>query len=194
MIKSGDKIFKIEAVLSGSLNFIFNEFNAENSFSDTVIQAMKEGYTEPDPRIDLGGTDVMRKILILARESGAKMEFEEIENEKFLSEDCFEAKSVDDFLTVLKKYNTHFEDLRLKSEEKNEKLRFAAVFENGEAKVMLKSVDKSAPYYDLEGKDNIVVIYSNRYKDQPLVVKGAGAGAEVTASGVFADIMLLANQ
>jgi len=194
MIKSGDKIFKIEAVLSGSLNFIFNNFTENSSFYDTVRQAMREGYTEPDPRIDLGGVDVMRKILILAREVGAKMELEAVENKKFVPAACFESDSVDDFLASLKKQEAYFEKIRKTAEKRGEKLRFIATYENGKARVELQSVNPQKPYYQLDGKDNIVVIYSNRYKKQPLVVKGAGAGAEVTASGIFADIISIANQ
>jgi aspartokinase/homoserine dehydrogenase 1 len=194
MIKSGDKIHKIEAVLSGSLNFIFNNFNDENSFAKTVEMAMEEGYTEPDPRIDLSGTDVMRKILILARESGSKLEFDEISNEGFIPQELFKKENTDEFLKALKENSSHFEAIRKKAESEGKKLRFTAVYENGKAKVGLQSVGKESPYYQLDGKDNIVLIYSKRYSEQPLIVKGAGAGAEVTASGVFADIMSIANE
>ncbi len=194
MIKSGDKIHKIEAVLSGSLNFIFNNFNDENSFAKTVEMAMEEGYTEPDPRIDLSGTDVMRKILILARESGCALEFEEISNESFIPQELFEKESTEEFLKALRENSEHFEGIRKKAESEGKKLRFTAVYEKGKAKVGLQSVGKESPYYQLDGKDNIVLIYSKRYNEQPLIVKGAGAGAEVTASGVFADIMSIANE
>ncbi|MDF1548696.1 MAG: bifunctional aspartate kinase/homoserine dehydrogenase I [Bacteroidales bacterium] len=194
MIKSGDRISKIEAVLSGSLNFIFNNFNDKTSFDKTVKMAMDEGYTEPDPRIDLSGKDVMRKILILARESGAKLEFDEIENEGFIPAELFKKEKSEDFLEALKNNKGHFEQLRKKAEEADKKLRFTAIFEDGKASVGLLAVGKESPYYQLDGKDNIVMIYSERYKEQPLIVKGAGAGAEVTASGVFADIMSIANE
>lgn len=194
MIKSGDKIHKIEAVLSGSLNFIFNNFSDENSFAKTVEMAMDEGYTEPDPRIDLSGTDVMRKILILARESGAKLEFEELENKSFIPQELFEKENTDEFIQALKDNSKHFENIRKKAENEGKKLRFTAVYENEKAKVGLQNVGKESPYYQLDGKDNIVLIYSKRYNEQPLIVKGAGAGAEVTASGVFADIMAIANE
>ena len=194
MIKSGDKIHKIEAVLSGSLNFIFNNFNDENSFAKTVEMAMEEGYTEPDPRIDLSGTDVMRKILILARESGCPLEFEEIKNEGFIPQELFEKDNTDEFIQALKDNSEHFEKIRKEAETQGKKLRFTAVYENEKAKVGLQSIGKESPYYQLDGKDNIVLIYSKRYDEQPLIVKGAGAGAEVTASGVFADIMSIANE
>jgi len=194
MIKSGDKIHKIEAVLSGSLNFIFNNFNDENTFSKTVQMAMDEGYTEPDPRIDLSGKDVMRKILILARESGCPLEFEEIENEGFIPRELFEKDNSEEFVQALKDNGEHFENIRKKAEQEGKKLRFTAVYENCKAKVGLQSIGKESPYYQLDGKDNIVLIYSKRYDEQPLIVKGAGAGAEVTASGVFADIMAIANE
>lgn len=194
MVKSGDKIHRIEAVLSGSLNFIFNNFSAQNPFDKTVEMAMEEGYTEPDPRIDLSGKDVMRKILILARESGAKTEFEEIENAGFIPSELFEKDDTNEFIAALKANNGHFEEIRIKAEEAGEKLRYTALYENGKAKVGLQSIGKDSPYFQLDGKDNIVLIYSKRYDEQPLIVKGAGAGAEVTASGVFADIMAIANE
>ncbi len=194
MIKSGDKIIKIEAVLSGSLNFIFNNFNAQSNFDEVVIRAMEEGYTEPDPRIDLSGIDVMRKILILARESGCAMEIEDIRNEKFIPEEILQVEPKEAFIEALKKNRDFFEDIRKKSESLGQKLRVTAIFDQGKASVALLSVGKEAPYYQLDGKDNIVMVYSKRYKEQPLIVKGAGAGAEVTASGVFADIMSIVNE
>ncbi|MFN8257750.1 MAG: bifunctional aspartate kinase/homoserine dehydrogenase I [Bacteroidales bacterium] len=194
MIRSGDKIQRIEAVLSGSLNFIFNNFNAQNPFDEVVKRAMDEGYTEPDPRIDLSGIDVMRKILILARESGYHIEIEDIENEKFIPEEILSVEPKDAFVKALGDNRQFFEEIRKKAENESKRLRFTAVFDRGKASVGLLSVGKEAPYYQLEGKDNIVIIYSNRYREQPLIVKGAGAGAEVTASGVFADIMSIVNQ
>lgn len=194
MIKSGDRILRIEAVLSGSLNFIFNNFNAENHFDEVVSRAMEEGYTEPDPRIDLSGIDVMRKILILARESGYKLEFEDIKNEKFIPEELLKIESKEEFIVALKEKRAYFENIRRKAELKEQKLRFTAKFVEGKASVSLLSVGKEVPYYQLDGKDNIVMVYSSRYKEQPLIVKGAGAGAEVTASGVFADIMSIVNE
>ncbi len=194
MIKSGDKIIRIEAVLSGSLNFIFNNFNAQSNFDEVVMKAMEDGYTEPDPRIDLSGIDVMRKILILARESGCMMEIEDIQNEKFIPEEILEVEPKAAFIEALKKNRDFFENIRKKSESLGQKLRVTAIFDQGKASVKLLSVGKEAPYYQLDGTDNIVMVYSKRYKEQPLIVKGAGAGADVTASGVFADIMSIVNE
>ncbi len=194
MIKSGDKIFKIQAVLSGSLNFIFNNFIEGKLFSEIVKQAMDEGYTEPDPRIDLSGKDVARKILILARDSGYQMEMEAIENNSFMPTELMEKETVEEFLEILPTFDDYFEKLRQQAENEGKKLRYVAEFNKGKANVGLKKAEPSQAYYQLDGKDNIVLLYSNRYTEQPLVVKGAGAGAEVTASGVFADIISIANQ
>jgi len=194
MLKSGDQIFRIQAVLSGSLNFIFNHFEAGKSFAEVVGEAMAEGFTEPDPRIDLSGEDVRRKILILARESGLSVEIDDVENSSFMPADLMKIKKVKDFLTALPGYDAYFEDIRKKADKKKMKLRYVAELNDGKASVGLRHADASRPYYQLDGKDNIVLIYSRRYKEQPLVIKGAGAGASVTASGVFADIISLANQ
>ncbi|MCF6241089.1 MAG: bifunctional aspartate kinase/homoserine dehydrogenase I [Bacteroidales bacterium] len=194
MVKSGDKIVRIQAVLSGSLNFIFNNFSKELPFSKVVRQAMTEGYTEPDPRIDLSGVDVARKILILAREAGFRLSMNEIHNNAFLPEELMKIEKVEDFLNELPNYDDYFEEMRIKAETKGKKLRYVAEFNNGKASVGLREASPENAYYRLDGKDNIVLIYSRRYEDLPLVVKGAGAGAEVTASGVFADIISIANQ
>jgi len=194
LINSGDEITQIQAVLSGSLNFIFNNFNEEHSFYDVVLQAGLEGYTEPDPRIDLSGVDVMRKILILLRESGMEMELEEIRNRSFLPKSSSEAKTVDDFIISLKEEKDHFETLRLNADKENCRLKYVAEYKDGKAEVGLQHIPKDHPFYNLDGKDNIVLFYTNRYKDQPLIVKGAGAGAEVTASGIFGDIIRTANK
>lgn len=193
LIASGDKVTKIQAVLSGSLNFIFNNFNNETSFYDVVQQAGVEGYTEPDPRIDLSGVDVMRKILILARESGTKLELSDIENESFLPKSSLEAKSVVDFMETLKTEVTHFNKLQKNASVKNCRLKYVAEFDNGKAKVGLKEIPANHPFYNLDGKDNIVLFYTTRYSEQPLIIKGAGAGADVTASGLFADIIRIGN-
>lgn len=193
MIASGDKVNRIEAVLSGSLNFIFNGFNDTTTFHDVVQQAKTEGYTEPDPKIDLSGVDVMRKILILARESGHKMDIEEIANQPFLTQDALDAPSVDAFFASLLKNENHFQALFKKASDKECRLKYVAKFENGKASVGLQEIPKDHPFYNLEGKDNIVVFYTDRYKDQPLLVKGAGAGAAVTASGIFSDIIRIGN-
>ena len=193
MVKSGDKITRIQAVLSGSLNFISNNFLAGTSFYDVVKQAMNEGYTEPDPRIDLSGTDVARKILILAREAGYQLEMSDIQINSFIPSEIMGKPSVEEFLLAVKENNQVFDLLRENAEKKENKLRFVAEFNKGKASVGLIEASKSDAYYHLDGKDNIVLIYSTRYPEQPMVIKGAGAGAAVTASGVFADIMMLAT-
>jgi len=194
MLKSGDEIYRIQAVLSGSLNFIFNHFVPGKSFAGVVGEAMAQGFTEPDPRIDLSGEDVMRKILILARESGLPVEIDDVENSSFMPGELMKIKSVKDFLTALPGYDPYFEKIRKEADEKNMKLRYVAELNQGKPRVGLQYADSNQPYYQLDGKDNIVLIYSSRYKEQPLVIKGAGAGASVTASGVFADIISLVNQ
>jgi len=192
LIKSGDKINKIQAVLSGTLNFVFNNYDGKTSFAEVVKQAQEEGYTEPDPRLDLGGTDVMRKIMILAREAGEKIEMENISNNSFLPESCFEG-TVADFYIEMAKHEAHFKSLYEAAAQGNCKLKFVASFEDGKAAVGLQHIPANSDFYHLYGKDNIVLFYTQRYPEQPLVVKGAGAGADVTASGVFADIIRVAR-
>jgi len=191
LVNSGDKVTKIQAVLSGSLNFVFNNFNEENSFFDVVTQAQTEGYTEPDPRIDLSGMDVARKILILARESGYEMDIEAIENISFLPNASQKADSVADFFETLKSEAEHFNTIYKNASAKECRLKYVAEFDRGSAKVSLQEIPATHPFYHLEGKDNIVLFYTERYADQPLLIKGAGAGAEVTASGLFGDIIRL---
>jgi bifunctional aspartokinase / homoserine dehydrogenase 1 len=193
LINSGDRIHKIEAVLSGTLSFIFNTFAAGLKFVDVVKEAKAKGFTEPDPRDDLSGTDVARKILILARECGIKLEFNEVENIPLLSADAMAAKSVDDFYAVLENENSQYESLLNEALEKGKVLRFIASLENGKAKLGLTSVGKSHPFYNLAGSENIVSFTTERYFNNPLVIKGPGAGAEVTAMGVFADIISLSS-
>ncbi|OYU68108.1 MAG: bifunctional aspartate kinase/homoserine dehydrogenase I [Cytophagaceae bacterium BCCC1] len=193
LINSGDRIHKIEAVLSGTLSFIFNTFAAGLKFVDVVKEAKAKGFTEPDPRDDLSGTDVARKILILARECGIKLEFNEVENIPLLSADAMAAKSVDDFYAVLENENSQYENLLNEALEKGKVLRFIASLENGKAKLGLTSVGKSHPFYNLAGSENIVSFTTERYFNNPLVIKGPGAGAEVTAMGVFADIISLSS-
>lgn len=188
LLLSGDKINKIEAVLSGTLNFVFNNYNGTESFAKVVRQAQDEGYTEPDPRLDLSGVDVARKIMILARESGEKIEMADITNEAFLPVECMEG-SVHDFYACMERHEAHFKTIFEKANAAGKKLKFVASYENGKAKVGLQQIDPNHDFYHLYGKDNVVLFYTNRYTEQPLVVKGAGAGAEVTASGVFADII-----
>jgi len=200
LIHSGDTIHKIEAVLSGTLNFVFNHYAGGadgKTFTQVVKQAQDEGYTEPDPRLDLGGTDVMRKILILAREAGYPLEMEDTVNESFLPAPCFNG-SVADFYIELEKQEPHFKQLYDAAAAAGCKLKFIAKFEkdaNGKAtaKVGLQHIQPSSDFYHLYGKDNLVLFYTNRYPELPLVIKGAGAGADVTASGVFADIIRAAR-
>ena len=189
LINSGDKIISIEAILSGSLNFIFNNYNNSNTFKEVVQKAMDEGFTEPDPKIDLSGIDVARKILILARESGKEIEINEIENNSFIPKECLETNSNIDFLNSLHSNETHFKKILNKSIKSESKIKYVAEYKNGKASVGIKYIPKNHDFYNLEGSDNIVLFYTERYKFQPLIVKGAGAGSEVTASGIFADII-----
>ena len=193
LIASGDKVHKIQAVLSGSLNFIFNNFDEKNSFHDVVKEAGVQGFTEPDPKIDLSGVDVARKILILIRESGYKMEIEDIANESFLPLECLETKNNETFFASLIKNASHFENIYKEALAKDCRLKYVAKFEDGKTSVGLQFIPKESPFYNLEGKDNIVQFYTDRYVDQPLLIKGAGAGAAVTASGIFADVIRIGN-
>ena len=196
LLRSGDKIKKIEAVLSGTLNFVFNNYNGEKSFATVVRQAQEEGYTEPDPRLDLSGTDVMRKIMILAREAGEAIEMTDIHNNSFMPESCLTG-TVEDFYTAMKKEEAHFKKIFEAANAVGKKLKFVATYlsENTKQKAMvgLQQVDEKSDFYHLYGKDNAVMFFTERYPEQPLVIKGAGAGAAVTASGVFADIIRAAR-
>ncbi|HLP38875.1 bifunctional aspartate kinase/homoserine dehydrogenase I [Lacibacter sp.] len=193
LMRSGDRVHRMEAVLSGTLNFVFNHYDGSRPFAEVVKQAQDEGYTEPDPRLDLSGTDVMRKILILAREAGVQMEMEEITCNGFLPESCVKG-SVADFYEAMKKEEAHFKAIYDKANAENCKLKFVASFNDGKASVGLQHIPPQHDLYHLYGKDNVVLFYTDRYKEQPMVVKGAGAGAEVTASGVFADILRAAQK
>jgi len=188
LMRSGDEVQKMQAVLSGTLNFVFNNYDGTKTFASVVKQAQDEGYTEPDPRLDLGGTDVMRKILILAREAGNRMEMFDIANDVFLPEECMKGDVVA-FYKALEKHEAHFKKLFDEANAKNCKLKFVAQLENGKSSVGLQHIGKEHDLYHLYGKDNVVLFYTRRYSQQPLVIKGAGAGADVTASGVFADIL-----
>ncbi len=194
LVNSGDQIHKIQAVLSGSLNFVFNNFDKDSTFHDVVAQAQKEGYTEPDPKIDLSGVDVARKILILARESGFKMELEDIKNNAFLPEEALKTTNNDDFYAALTKHESHFQDIFKQANDKDCRLKYVAEFVDGKANVGLQHIPADHPFYNLEGSDNIVLFFTDRYPENPLIIKGAGAGADVTASGIFADVIRIANK
>ena len=192
LMRSGDLVNRIEAVLSGTLNFVFNNYDGTRKFADIVKQAQEEGYTEPDPRLDLSGTDVARKILILAREAGYKLELSDIANTSFLPESCVKG-SVEDFYAEMDKHEAHFRKLLDDAAAKGLKLKYIASFDNGKAAVGLQIIGPDHNFANLSGKDNAVLFYTNRYSELPLVIKGAGAGADVTAAGVFADIIRAAR-
>ena len=192
LCNSGDKILKIEAVLSGTLNFIFNEIAADVPFSETVRRAKVQGYSEPDPRIDLSGTDVIRKLVILTREAGYRIEQEDVVKNLFIPDDFFEG-SLDSFWQKLPTLDEDFENKRQKLEQEGKRWRFVATMEGGKANVSLKAVDRNHPFYNLEGSNNIVLLTTERYKEYPMQIQGYGAGASVTAAGVFANIMSIAN-
>ena len=189
---SGDKILKIEAVLSGTLNFIFNEISADVPFSETVRRAKEQGYSEPDPRIDLSGTDVVRKLVILSREAGYKVEQADVEKHLFVPDEYFEG-SLEDFWERLPQLDADFEKRRKQLEAEGKRWRFVATMEGGKTNVALKAVDRNHPFYNLEGSNNIVLLTTDRYKAYPMQIQGYGAGAGVTAAGVFANIMSIAN-
>lgn len=193
LVNSGDRIRKIEGVLSGSLSFIFNSFAAGSRFSDIVKEAGERGFTEPDPRVDLSGKDVARKLLILARESGIRMEAEDIEIENILPQACLDAPDVPAFMKALEASDGHFQKLMEKASSAGEKLRLIATLEGENAFISLQSVDADNPFYNLSGSDNMIVFTTDRYSERPLVIKGPGAGAEVTAAGVFAEIIRIGN-
>ena len=189
---SGDKILKIEAVLSGTLNFIFNEIAADVPFSETVRRAKEQGYSEPDPRIDLSGTDVVRKLIILTREAGYKVEQEDVQKHLFVPDDYFNG-SVEEFWKRLPALDADFEARRKKLYKEGKRWRFVATMEHGKTSVGLKEVDANHPFYNLEGSNNIVLLTTDRYKEYPMQIQGYGAGASVTAAGVLANVISIAN-
>jgi aspartokinase/homoserine dehydrogenase 1 len=189
LMNSGDRIAKIEAILSGTISFIFNNFKGDANFHDVVKEAQEKGYTEPDPRDDLSGKDFMRKMLILARDAGYAMEEADVQIESVLPAACLAAKTVEDFYAALKSEDAHFTNLKQQAEKDNKVLRYIGKLENGKAEITLQMVDESHPFATLSGSDNIISFITDRYKERPLVVKGPGAGAEVTAAGVFADLI-----
>ena len=194
MVMSGDKILKLEAVLSGSLNFIVNTVSQSKTLSAVIQEARDKGFTEPDPRLDLSGLDVVRKILILARESGYAMEQNDIDVTPFVPQKYMDADTIEQFMDNIKQYDVDFEEYRKALVAKGKKLRYAAKLENGKASVGFIEVGSQHPFYDLEGSNNIILINSEHYKKHPMLIKGYGAGAEVTAAGVFGDIIKVANQ
>ena len=189
---TGDRITKIEAVLSGTLNYIFNTISAEVPFSQAVIQAKENRFSEPDPRIDLSGVDVLRKLVILARESGYKMSQEDVEKNLFVPAEYFEG-SLDNFWQRLPELNSAIESIRKEAESVGNHLRFVATLDNGKGSIALQSVDSAHPAYNLEGSNNIILLHTERYTPHPMVIQGYGAGAGVTAAGVFDDILAIAN-
>ena len=192
LVLSGDKILKIEAVLSGTMNFIFNELSPEVPLSSAIRKAREIGYSEPDPRVDLSGTDVVRKIMILAREAGYSIEKEDVVINKFLPEECFKG-DINYFFEKVKEYDPEFEQKRKELAKKNLKWRFFATIELGKARVELLTIDSNHPSFNLEGSNNIILLTTNRYNELPMVIKGYGAGADVTAAGLFADLMRVVN-
>ena len=193
LVRSGDQVNKVEAVLSGTLNFLFNEYDGSKSFTEIIQYAKEAGYTEPDPRLDLSGEDVMRKLLILIRESGYEAEYEDLQMHSFLPDSCQDSVSLEEFYEQVMKEESFFKKLYNNAVENGKRLKVVATYENGKGTVALKEIAPDHPFYNLEGKDNIVLFYTNRYSEQPLVIKGAGAGAEVTASGIFADVLRIAQ-
>jgi aspartokinase/homoserine dehydrogenase 1 len=193
LIASGDRFEKIEGILSGTLSFLFNQFVPGKSFAAVLHEAKAKGYTEPDPREDLSGMDVARKILILSREIGMKLEFSDITIEKIIPAACEEAPTVEAFFEELDKANAYFEDLVDSAHAQNKVLRYIAKLENQKITIGLRAVGSDHPFYQMDGADNVIAFTTKRYQDRPLVIKGPGAGAEVTASGVFADIVSIGS-
>ena len=192
LINSGDHISKLEAVLSGTLNYIFNTLSADVPFSRAIQMAIEEGYSEPDPRFDLSGKDVFRKLVILAREAGYIVEQDDVKRNLFVPNKYFEG-SLDDFWQNIHELDEEFEQKRQQLAAENKRLRFVAKMENGICEVGLQEVDAHHPFYELEGSNNIIMITTERYHEYPMIIKGYGAGADVTAAGVFADIISIAN-
>ena len=192
LINSGDKILKLQAVLSGTLNYIFNTISAEIPISKAIRMAKEAGYSEPDPRVDLSGTDVTRKLVILSREAGYEISQEDVEKNLFVPDRYFQG-SLDDFWKTIPELDAEFEKKREELEAEGKRYRFVAEMDRGKCKLGLQAVDRSHPFYELEGSNNIIMITTERYNEFPMIIKGYGAGAAVTAAGVFADIISIAN-
>ena len=193
LVRSGDKIVRLEAVVSGTLNFIVNTLSQDRPLSEVIAEAKAKGFSEPDPRVDLSGTDVVRKLLILARESGYVIEKEDVNVEPFVPKEYIDLPSLEVFMDKVSDLNAAYEQRRKELETRGKRLRYAARLVDGKAKVGLIEVDKHHPFFDLEGSNNIILIWSENYFEHPMQIKGYGAGADVTASGVFADIIKVAN-
>ena len=193
LVSSGDKVIKIEGVMSGTLSYIFNSYTSGKTFSQIVKEAKEKGYTEPDPREDLNGMDVARKLLILARETGLSLELKDIKVENLVPEPARNTKTVDEFFEKLKEFDGEFEEKRKCAESKGNVLRYVALLENGKAEISLQEVNEKHPFYSLSESDNIFVLTTKHYQNRPIVVKGPGAGADVTAAGVFADVIRISN-
>jgi len=193
IIHSGDSIVKIEAILSGTISFIFNQYVGNATFAEVVQDAQNKGFTEPNPVDDLSGKDFARKMLIIARESGLKLEMEDIEIVPILPEVCLQAKTVSEFYELLGQQEAYFSKLKHQAQENQQVLRYIGKLENGKVQIKIELVGAQHPFYNLSGSDNIISMTTQRYLQNPLVVKGPGAGAEVTAAGVFADIMRAAS-
>jgi aspartokinase/homoserine dehydrogenase 1 len=193
MTASGDKIFKIEGILSGTLSYLFNTFDGTIPFSQVVLEAKEKGYTEPDVRQDLNGMDVARKLLILIREAGYPMELNEIELTSLLPKEARTANSIQKVISILQKYDQEYEEKRQNAANKGKVLRYIARYRAGKASISLIEVGVSNPFYSLSGSENIIAIYSEYYRENPLVLKGPGAGASVTAAGVLSDVLRITN-
>lgn len=191
LVNSGDRVKSIQAVISGSLSYIFNNYSPDRKFKDLIMEARQLGFTEPDPRDDLSGLDIKRKIIILSRVAGYSIEPDEVTVEALLPQSCMDAETIDDFFVELDKHDSHFRSLIEEAHAKSAKLRYIAVFEDGKAAIKLEMVDSSSPFYNLSSTDNMIVFYTDRYNNRPLVIQGPGAGADVTAAGVFAEIIQL---
>jgi aspartokinase/homoserine dehydrogenase 1 len=192
-VLAGDKITKIEGVLSGTLSYIFNTYDGKTPFSEVVRTALEKGFTEPDPREDLNGRDVARKLLILCREAGIEVEMSDLTVENLVPEQAREADSVEDFFKKLSDFDNDFKKRYDKAASKGHRLCYIARYEDGEATVSLEEIDDEHPFSGLSGSDNIIAFHTQHYRDTPLVVKGPGAGAEVTAGGILADILRISN-
>jgi bifunctional aspartokinase / homoserine dehydrogenase 1 len=194
LLISGDEIIKVEAILSGTISFVFNEYRGERTFAEVVKMAQIKGYTEPDPRDDLSGLDFARKMLILARETGLETEIDDIELQPILPDNCLNANSVEDFYNELEASENYFREMKNKAASENKVMHYVGMLSEGRVKIQLLMLDSKHPFYNLSGSDNIISITTNRYLHNPMVIKGPGAGAEVTAAGVLADIVRVAAE